>query len=217
MKIIRDRFLIAFAFMIVLFACDQRKDLVDKPLYDGPIAVKDTIDQLISDSARVIFRMKASRENSYENGNVEWPGGLYLESFDENKELMTLLTANYVFYDKETNLYRAEGNVIVESIKNGDRLNTEELFWDPQGEFYTEKFVTINSDDEVHTGEGMRANQDFTSYRILKPSGSFMMDEEQATRENEVQEQQKPSKLIQKPTRPPKNMLKPKLQPSKNQ
>ena len=76
--------------------------------------------------------------------------------------------ANYVYYSADENLYHAEGNVIVRSNENGDQLRTEELFWDPEAkEFYTDKFVTIHTDDEVHTGEGMRADQDFTYYSIL--------------------------------------------------
>ena len=60
-----------------------------------------------------------------------------------------------MYFTKADNLYRAEGNVIVKSYEKKDELNTEELYWDQTNEkFYTDKFVTINSDDEVHTGEG---------------------------------------------------------------
>ena len=124
------------------------------------------------------MHMKAPRQNDFESGDTEWPHGLFLESFDESGESKTTFQANYVFYNRAEDLYRAEGNVIVKSLENGDELNTEELFWKPSDEeFFTEKFVTIRSDDEIHTGEGLRANQDFTSYRILKPSGSFVLEE----------------------------------------
>jgi hypothetical protein len=52
------------------------------------------------------------------------------------------------------------------------------LYWNQKEEkFYTDKFVTIKSEDEVHTGEGMESNQDFTEYRILKPSGTFTLED----------------------------------------
>ena len=38
--------------------------------------------------------------------------------------------------------------------------------------------MTIKSEDEVHTGEGMESNQDFTEYRILKPSGTFTLEDD---------------------------------------
>jgi hypothetical protein len=34
------------------------------------------------------------------------------------------------------------------------------------------------SEGEIHTGEGLRANQEFTSYQILEPSGTINLREE---------------------------------------
>ncbi|MEM6829133.1 MAG: LPS export ABC transporter periplasmic protein LptC [Bacteroidota bacterium] len=174
-----DRFLfIPIALTVFIVSCKDRKDLVDQPLYDGPISSKDSINTLISDSAKVVMHMQAPRENSFENGDAEWPHGLNLESFGDEGESTTSFQANYVYYNKADNLYRSEGNVIVRNLATGDELNTEELFWNPsEEEFYTDKFVTIKSEDEVHSGEGLKANQDFTSYRILKPTGSFVLEE----------------------------------------
>ena len=59
-----------------------------------------------------------------------------------------------------------------------DELRTEELFWYPNEEkFVTEKFVTIKTGNELHKGEGMISNQDFSNYEILKPSGIIEVDE----------------------------------------
>lgn len=165
-----------------LLACNDRKELIDQKLYEGPISSKDSIYSLMSDSGKVIMQMEAPRQNDFENGDIEWPEGLFLESYGDEGESKTTFRANYVYYTREENIYRAEGNVIVKSLANGDELNTEELFWNPkEEEFYTEKFVTIKSEDEVHTGEGLKANQDFTSYRILKPSGSFILEDDEQT------------------------------------
>ena len=177
-----------FLFLSVLgcllaLSCNNRKDLVDQKLYEGPLSSMDSINTLLSDSARLILHMKAPRQNDFENKDTEWPKGLFLESFGTGGQAKTIFKANYVYFTYEENLYRAEGNVIVQNLENGDELNTEELFWNPDDEeFYTEKFVTIRSDDEVHTGEGLKANQDFTSYRILKPTGSFVLEESPPTR-----------------------------------
>ena len=162
-------------------ACEQRrKELIDKPHYDGPIASSVKINTLISDSGRIFFHYKAAIENTFERGDREWPEGFFLEAFDKEGAITTTFIANYVYYTEEENIYRAEGNVIVESQENGDKLNTEELFWNPKKEeFYTEKFVSITSGDEVHTGEGMTADQNFSSYRILKPNGTFTLEDDE--------------------------------------
>lgn len=159
-------------------ACEDRKDLVDQKLYDGPLSSMDSINTVLSDSAQLVMHMVAPRQNDFENGDKEWPQSLFLESYDEQGKSETTFSANYVYFTRKENLYRAEGNVVVENLETGDKLNTEELFWNPKEEkFYTEKFVTIKSDDEVHTGEGLSANQDFTEYRILKPAGSFVLED----------------------------------------
>lgn len=123
------------------------------------------------------MRIKSPHQDDYEIGDIEWKEGVHVEYFDGNGEVSTIFSANYVYYTKKEKLYHAEGNVIVRNLENGDELNTEELFWNEGEErYYTDKFVTIMTDGEVHTGEGLDANQDFTEYKILKPSGTFSLE-----------------------------------------
>lgn len=175
---IPSRILHLIALIMVMVACDQRKDLVDQELYTGPLSSMDSINTFLSDSANRVMHLNAAKQNDFENQDKEWPEGLFLESFGDEGNVSTLFKANYVYYKKEEDLYHAKGNVIVRNYDNGDELNTEELFWNPaEKRFYTDKFVTINSDGEIHTGEGMDANQDFTEYRILKPNGTFTLED----------------------------------------
>lgn len=177
-KRIPGRFLVLGIWLLML-SCSQRKDLVDAPLYEGPLSSMDTSTTLLSDSGIVVMQMKADRQNNFENGDREWPEGFHIEWYNRRGQVTSFFRANYVYFTKSENLYRAEGNVIVKSNAKNDELNTEELFWDQEEEkFYTDKFVTINSDGEVHTGEGMESNQDFTAYRILKPSGTFRLEDD---------------------------------------
>lgn len=177
-KSIPGRFLV-LGLWVILLACNQRKELIDAPQYDGPLSSMDSATTLLSDSGIVVMKMKADLQNNFENGDREWPNGLYIEWFNRRGQVTSYFSANYVYFTQAENLYRAEGNVIVRSNVKQDELNTEELFWD-QGEekFYTDKFVTIKSEDEVHTGEGMESNQDFTEYRILKPRGTFTLEDD---------------------------------------
>ncbi|GAB4233879.1 MAG: hypothetical protein Tsb0034_07320 [Ekhidna sp.] len=153
---------------------------MDLPLYDGPLSSLDSVSTVISDSGKFVMRIEAPKQNEYEIGDIEWPEGVFVEYFDDFGKPSTMFSANYVYYTKAEELYHAKGNVVVRNYNNGDELTTEELFWDEgDEEYYTEKFVTIKTDDEVHTGEGLKANQDFTEYQILKPSGTFVLDEDE--------------------------------------
>ena len=148
-------------------------------MYEGPIMDMDSITTMMTDSGKMVLRLQAPRQLDFENGDREWPEGLYVEYFSDSPTPTSTFRSNYAIKYAEKNLYKGEGNVIVKNLQNGDELNTEELFWDPRKEiFYTEKFVTILTDGEIHTGEGLTANQDFTSYKILKPSGSLILEED---------------------------------------
>jgi LPS export ABC transporter protein LptC len=186
LDIFPNRFLHFVVLVIILAACNQRKDLVDQELYTGPLSSMDSINTFLSDSANLVMHLKAARQNDFESGDKEWPEGLFLESYGKDGGVTTMFKSNYVYYTKEDNLYHAKGNVIVKNYGEGDELNTEELFWNPaEKRFYTDKFVTINSDGEIHTGEGMDANQDFTEYRILKPSGTFTLEDDPSQRSSQ--------------------------------
>jgi len=172
------RFLV-FTLWVTVIACSQRKEIIDAPQYEGPLSSMDTALTLMSDSGYVVMKMISDVQNNFENGDREWPGGFNIVWYDNKGATTGSFSANYVYFTKAENLYRAEGKVIVTSIENNDELNTEELFWDQQKRiFYTDKFVTIKSEDEVHTGEGMESNQDFTEYRILKPNGTFNLEDD---------------------------------------
>lgn len=164
-------------FGVVWFAvwsCDSKQQLLNQENYTGPMTRIDDAVALLSDSAKVIVKRTAPIEEIYANEDVEWKKGMFLQYFNEFGEVVSTFKSNYAHYDKGENLYKGTGDVIVKNMTNGDELNTEELFWDaPRKEFFTDRFVTIRTEDEVHTGEGLTANQNFSSYKILKPKGTF--------------------------------------------
>jgi len=167
-----------FIISLLIWSCSS-DDVKDKPVYKGPTMSLDSVNTMITDSAELFMRMQAPKEDAFENGDREWKKGLALQYYDEEGNVSSTFRSDYAFYDNKENLYRGTGNVIVKSLKNGDELNTEELFYHPnEQEFYTDKFVTIRTEDEIHTGEGLRANEDFTWYKIIKPAGTITLDED---------------------------------------
>ena len=96
----------------------------------------------------------------------------------DNDSVSASFKANYVIKYEKENYFLATGNVVLFNYNTGDELRTEELFWYPNEEKFTsDKFVTIKTGNELHTGEGMVSNQDFSNYEILKPSGIIEVDE----------------------------------------
>ncbi len=176
-----------FIGVLVLSSCGENADISDKPVYTGPIMSLDSVNTALSDSGLVVLRKQAPKEEQFENRDVEWPSGLALQYYDDDGNISSTFRSNYAFFDAKENLYKGTGNVIVMNVTNGDELKTEELFWDPSEEkFFTEKFVTIRSEDEIHYGEGLTANQDFSVYTILKPAGTFTIEQQVQTPTYEV-------------------------------
>ena len=157
----------------------EKKFIIKKTQFEGPnLEVKNVL-TTFSDSARIKFILKANSYHVYNDQNEIYPEGLQMDIFSKyEKKVIAKFSANHVKRNFDENFYHAEGNVILFNLENKNELRTEELFWFPNDEkFSTDKFVTIKSDNEIHSGEGMVSNHDFTNYEILKPSGVIDINE----------------------------------------
>ena len=59
----------------------------------------------------------------------------------------------------------------------GSKRSVAVSSWTAAGHLTLEAF-RIKSGDEVHTGEGLKADQDFSYYKISKPQGTLLLEEE---------------------------------------
>lgn len=172
--------------------------------YDGPSVEMDTVTIFYSDSAVVRVEINADKQFGFENGDKEFPEGIFIEFYDKEGELSSTLEAKKGFYTKETDLYKAEGDVEVIGYVQEQKLNSEELFWDPnKEEIYTDKFVRVESGGQLSTGTGLTAKQDFSTYRILKPEGTIILDENAGSSDDADKED------TDRPSRPNKKKISP--------
>ena len=159
-------------------SCTSAQDQLDeREVYEGAVHELADSELWYSDSAIVRLMVRAAKMLEYENGDQEYPEGIYVEFYGKDTVITSTLEADKAFYTKETDLFRGVGNVKLESLKNKQKLSTEELFWDVKDkQVYTEKFVIIETQEDVLHGEGLTAAQDFSSYRILKPTGELGLE-----------------------------------------
>lgn len=144
--------------------------------YTGPAVEIDTVLTIFSDSAIVRVKLSGDKQIELENGNREFPKGVRVEFFNEQGDSSSVLTANHARFFKDKNLYQVTGNVVIRSVGEKKVMNTEELYWKPaEHKVYTDKFVTIETVKEVIMGNGLDANEDFTYYKISKPTGRFLL------------------------------------------
>ena len=158
---------------------ESRKELLNQEIYNGPIMEMSNVNTIMTDSGKLILRLKAPKQLQFQNGDKSWTNGLILEYYSTPEKPICTFRSNFAHFNAKNNIYKGEGNVLVKNIETGDELNTELLFWSPAEEkFYTDNFVTIISEGEVHTGKGLSANQDFSSYEILEPAGTIQIEED---------------------------------------
>lgn len=164
---------------MIFSACSSElKKVEDIQEYHGPIMEVDEAETLYSDSAVVRVRSMAKKQLEFENGDREFPEGLYIEFYDVLGEISSTLKSNAGNYYRADNVYRVYGDVVLKSKSRDEQLNTEELYWNPETEkVNTDKFVTIYSEGDVLQGEGLEATQDFDYYKILHPVGTIGEDE----------------------------------------
>jgi LPS export ABC transporter protein LptC len=168
-------FFIAFAGIFFFTACtsDKTNDEVFTT-EDTLFEVADSVEILYSDSAIVRIRIKAPVLYNYlgnDNPRREFPKGILVEFFDDNKRIQSRLTAKYaVQYDK-TNKFMVEDSVVVKSIKN-EMIETEGLVWDEsQQRVYSDRFITVTTPTEVIQGYGFESDYNFQNWVLKKVSG----------------------------------------------
>ena len=70
-----------------------------------------------------------------------------------------------------------EGNVVFENDK-GEKLETEKLIWEEKNaSIRTESAIRITTPNEIITGYGLEADEDFSNYSIRNISGIVNVEE----------------------------------------
>lgn len=147
-------------------------------LYDGPQQQVENVELYYTEHDILKAKMAADLLYEFQNGDREFPKGVYIEFYDAFGQLSSILSSQHAFYFKEEDKWRARGNVEVKNVGKNEQLNTEELFWLPKEQkIFTDKFVTIRQQSDVIYGEGLDAAQDLSSYQILKPTGTLEIEE----------------------------------------
>lgn len=146
----------------------------DKNLQD----VEKNASVFYNDSAKTKFHLTAPRIESYGGPDpyIVFPKGIHIDFYDDSSHINGQLDADYAIRHENSKLMEADNNVSILNNK-GERLNTEQLFWDANKEkIYTNKFVRIKTAKQIIYGDGLISNEDFTQYKITNIRGTIQLD-----------------------------------------
>lgn len=134
---------------------------------------------IYSEQGKIKLRLYAKefvRNESAKPAYIDMNRNIKAIFYDDSGNVANTLTADSSRY------YSTQGNVIVwDSVhivsRKGEQLNTDELIWNQSiQKFFTEKPVRITTPTEVLYGNGMEANSDFTTYKIINPTGMVQVN-----------------------------------------
>lgn len=164
-----------------LAGCGKQEEepVVKKTTYTGPTMETENLLMIMSDSAKLRIRLTSALRQDFENGNQIYPKGVKITFLDKDGQtIVNTIDGNYGLYEKAKNLYTLRGNVRVTNVPKQQTMNTEEAFYDQtKASIYTKKEteIRVTTPTEVLTGRGLTANQDFSRYSILTPTGVFTL------------------------------------------
>ncbi|HOX81419.1 MAG TPA: LPS export ABC transporter periplasmic protein LptC [Chryseolinea sp.] len=159
--------IVRFIFILLVFAACSPTEVKEPLEYSGPLQEAENVEMFYTESDQIKVKMTAELLYEFQNGDREFPKGVYMEFYNEFGRLESTLRANHAFYFKKDDQWRGRGDVQVKNIEKVEQLNTEELFWKPsKKDIFTEKFVTIRQQGDVIYGTGLTAKQDLSDYTI---------------------------------------------------
>ncbi len=174
-------------FVLLLFSCrnDIEKVHAFASEMDLPELGAKDIEIEYTDTAKLQMRFKAPVVNQYSKAQepyYEFPKGIEVYFYDKDEKVQSIITANYSIYFEKKELWEARDSVVARNLESGERIESEQMFWDQKKELiYSEVFTKITDEDGVYYGEkGFEAAQDLSYYRLKASTGKVKVkDEEQ--------------------------------------
>ena len=163
---------------LALTGCENDMAEVKRIIAQDEVAVERAkdVEVLYSDSAIVKIRIKAPEMMNYLDKNEpkrEFNKGLSVDIFDENKKIISQLSAKFAIQLLNEKKVTLTDSVEVVTLQN-ERLQTEELIWDEIGErVYTDKYVKMSTATEIIYGYGFNSNLDFTKWNVKDVTGTI--------------------------------------------
>lgn len=179
-------------FLFTLVSCENDLDNIAKLSATDISAdeVSDSLTVIYTDSARVKFIIFGQKVEKY---NTEKPktiinDGLKVRFFDDEENNTATLTSIYGEIDEKTQAIVCKYDVVFANHEKDQTLFTEELQWDQKGKkVYTPGNVTIKQGDGYLYGKGMEANEDFSWYKIIYPTGKKAIEKDSTENDEELQ------------------------------
>jgi LPS export ABC transporter protein LptC len=170
----------------VFSSCENDEEEVDA-FFKKKAAVEEAknVESFLSQSGKVkarltspyMLRVQGGQAGQVDSPYMEFPRTMHVDFYDDSTVIESTLDAKYAKYVEFDRKVLLRDSVLVQSIKNGDTLRTQELWWDQdKQEFYTDKPAHVYQRDKIiFAKNGLRAAQNLTAYTFYSSSGPMLV------------------------------------------
>lgn len=165
----------------VFTSCENDEAEVNS-LFKKKIAVEEAknVESYLSQSGTTKARLTAPymlRVQVPDSPYLEFPRTMHVDFYNDSTVIESTVDARYAKYVEFDHKVLLRDSVLVKSLKNGDTLRTQELWWDQdKKEFYTDKPAHVYQRDKIiFAKNGLRAAQDLTAYTFYSSSGPMLV------------------------------------------
>ena len=136
---------------------------------------------IYSDSAKVKGKMITPELLHYKTMNpyLEMKKGITIIFYDQNQNETSTVKSDYAIRRENEKTVELKYNVVATN-QRGEVFKSEQLIWDEtKKRFYSDRLVNINSNGNILFGTSFWANQDFSYYEIVQPTGDLTLTKKQ--------------------------------------
>ena len=167
----------------MLFSCtNNMQEVIDYlALKNLPIGVTKDVFHVYKDSGRITSKLITPLLHDFSNRKQhpynEFPEGVKIVNF-EGKDSVTV-TGDYALSYSQTQISELIGNVVVINHAENSKLETEQLFWDQNTQyFFSEKAFTLSTLKDTIYGIGFESKEDLSQHLAKKTIGRLETIEE---------------------------------------
>ncbi len=169
--------------VFLLFSCENKNEtLPPLDLLNLPTQSVKEFETIYSDSGMIELILKSPLMEQFDNSGdpyFEFRLGIHVDVFDGKEKPSGSVTSKYAKYTKTVNVWELKDSVVVIN-ENGDKLETEVLFWDQTKDLiYSDRFVRFTNEDQIIMGTGFESDPHLRKRKIRKVSATIYLKNEE--------------------------------------
>lgn len=167
----------------ILVGCENDLETIQKITFDSKAPDESTknLKVIYADSGYAKVEINAAIAETFRGKEAitKVKDSLRVNFFSEKGEIVSTLSAKYGEINYTQGTLFVKDSVRLYNIQRKQTLETEALYWNQKdSSIYSLSQVIIKSPKGIVLGEGIKTNQNFSKYELLKPAGKIQLEKE---------------------------------------